>query len=193
MKSLYCALALLTLVGCTTQQMAQMQQQYESQNSGFSPNYSPAKIYSLAILPPTTSAKLDNQASLSGLYDFAGMTMMQTGHFSAVERSRIDAVLKEQEFGSSGIVDPGSAARLGKVVGADAVMLINIATMKHDPFFSDNPEQREGELYVKIISSSTAEILYYGRGDGSSFNGELEALQVGLQNATSAIKHKGGN
>jgi curli biogenesis system outer membrane secretion channel CsgG len=173
--------------------MAQMQQQYETQNSGFSPNYSATKIYTLAILPPTSSAKLGNDADLSALYDHAGMTMLQTGHFTPVERSRIEAVLKEQEFGSSGIVDPSSAAKLGKVVGADAVMMTNVATMKHDAFFADQPDQRECELYVKVVSSSTAEILYYGRGDQSSFNGELDALQGAFQNATSAIKHKGSN
>lgn len=183
------AIALL-LLACSPAAMQQMQKQYETQNSGFSPNYDAGKVYSLAVLPPKAGGQIDNRENLGGFYDFIGLTMLQTGHFAPVERGRIDAVLKEQEFGTSGVVDPATAARLGKVVGADAVMMTNIAFTKHDEFFGDSPDQRETELYVKIVLTSTAEILYYGRGEGSSFSGELEAWQGALQLAIGAIKRK---
>ena len=109
------------------------------------------------------------------------MTMIQNGHFSEVERSRIDVALKEQEFGAGGVVDPSSAARLGKVLGADAVMLTNIVSSKNNPFFND-PKQRETELNVRIVSSSTAEVLFRGRGQGSSFQRRARSVAVGLRN-----------
>jgi hypothetical protein len=187
MRSVYAVLVVLLFAACP--EMTRMEQAYEKQNSGFSPNYNPGKVYTLAMLPPT-GARHEDAANLNGLYDFAGMTMLQTGHFTPVERSRIDAVLKEQEFGASGVVDQSTAARIGKVLGADAVMMLNIASTKHDPFFDDSPNQRETELYVKIISSSTAEVLYYGRGQGSSFEGTLSAWQAAFQLAVGALKSK---
>jgi hypothetical protein len=185
----FCLALILLLAGCA--KVSQIQRQYEDANSGFSPRFDPQKIYSLAILPPTSGVTLVDKTNLNGLYDFAGMTMLQTNHFVPVERTRIDAVLKEQEFGASGIVDPSTAAKLGKVLGADAVMLVTVASSKHNAFF-DDPNEREVEMYVKVISSTTAEVLYYGRGEGTSFEGELDALQAGFQLAIGALKRKGG-
>lgn len=187
---LTCALLVVTLLaGCAT--MNRMQRDYEDANSALSPNFDQNKIYTLAILPPS-GLQTASAANQGGLYDFAGMSMIQTGHFSLVERSRIDALLKEQEFGASGVVDPSTAARLGKVLGADAVMLISIAYTRHDDFFTDSPEQRETELYVKVISSSTAEVLYYGRGQATSMASELEAWQSAFSVAIGKLKRKGG-
>lgn len=179
--------ALLLLAGCTA-----MQQQTIAQNTAISPNFDQNRIYSLAILPPTSNGAIDETGDIEGLREFAGMTMIQTGRFTEVERSRIDVALKEQEFGTSGIVDPGKAAALGKVLGADAVLLTTIVSTKNDPFFND-PKQRETELNVRIVSSSTAEVLFRGRGQGSSFEGELEAWQSAFAMAVAGIPRKGGN
>jgi curli biogenesis system outer membrane secretion channel CsgG len=182
--------ALLLLAGCAA--MQQMQQQTIAQNTAISPNFDQNRIYSLAILPPTSNGAIDEAGNIEGLREFAGMTMIKTGRFTEVERSRIDVALKEQEFGTSGIVDPGTAARLGKVLGADAVLLTTIVSTKNDPFFND-PKQRETELNVRIVSSSTAEVLFRGRGQGSSFNGELEAWQSAFAMSVAGIPRKGGN
>ena len=182
--------ALLLLAGCAA--MQQMQQQTIARNTAISPNFDQNRIYSLAILPPTSSGTVDEAGDVEGLREFAGMTMIQTGRFTEVERSRIDVVLKEQEFGAAGVVDPSTAARLGKVLGVDAVLLTSIVSTKNDPFFND-PKQRETELNVRIVSSSTAEVLFRGRGQGSSFNGELEAWQSAFAMSVAGIPRKGGN
>lgn len=186
MRLKYLTLILIVLAGCSVQQM---QKQYVQQNSATSPNFDSTKVYTLAVLPPDGIPSTDT-SEIEGLRDFAAMTMIQTGHFSEVERSRIDVAMKEQEFGTSGVVDAGSAAKLGKVLGADAVMLTSIVYTKHNDFFNDSPEQRETEVNVRVVSSSTAEVLYRGHGQGSSFNGELEAWQSAFQLAVAALKHK---
>ncbi len=151
-----------------------------------SPNFKMDRTWRIAILPPAS-----DQAGTSGLYDHAGLLLMKPGKFSLVDRTEVDRILKEQQFGSSGVVDPGTAARLGKLMGAEAVMFINITSVKHDEFFSDSPNQRDAQLYVKIISVETAEVLYYAQGQGSSFDGPEEALSSALDTALGPLIMKG--
>lgn len=45
-----------------------------------------------------------------------------TDFYELVERSRVQQVLKEQNFSNSDLVDPEQAAQLGKILGVDAVV-----------------------------------------------------------------------
>jgi len=151
-----------------------------------SPNFTMDRIWRIAILPPDVA-----QAGTSGLLDHAGLLLMKPGRFSLVDRSQVDKILQEQQFGSSGIVDPATAAKLGKLMGAEGVMTINITSVKHDEFFSDSPDQRDAQLYVKIISVETSEVLYYAQGAGSSFEGPASALDGALDTALGPLIKKG--
>lgn len=42
--------------------------------------------------------------------------------YSVVEREVIEKILREQNFGASGHVDPTTAAQIGKIVGADFIV-----------------------------------------------------------------------
>ena len=43
--------------------------------------------------------------------------LVDGGNFSVIERTRIDRVLQEQNFGQTGRVDANSAAKLGRILG----------------------------------------------------------------------------
>ncbi|MBM4139873.1 MAG: hypothetical protein FJ242_00035 [Nitrospira sp.] len=49
--------------------------------------------------------------------------LTKSGVFTVVERKRLDALLQEQDFQSSGNVDPQTAVKIGKMLGADIVVL----------------------------------------------------------------------
>jgi TolB-like protein len=49
--------------------------------------------------------------------------LVETGKFKVVERSRIDRLLKEQQFVQSGVVDADSAAKIGKILSVDVVII----------------------------------------------------------------------
>ncbi len=49
--------------------------------------------------------------------------LLGVGRFKVVEKMKIDEILKEQAFGASGAVDQASAARIGRLSGADAIMI----------------------------------------------------------------------
>lgn len=57
--------------------------------------------------------------------DLAGMLtneLASTGAFQMVERNKLDAILDEQDLGASGRVSPSTAARVGKMVGAQYIV-----------------------------------------------------------------------
>jgi len=66
-------------------------------------------------------------------------------------------------------------------------MTINITSIAHDPFWTDEPAQRDATLHVKIISVETAEVLYTASGQGSDFEGAAGALRLALQVAMMGI------
>jgi len=48
--------------------------------------------------------------------------LVNSGSLLVIERSRIDEILKEQDFSHSVVVDAGTAARIGKILSVDAVI-----------------------------------------------------------------------
>ncbi|OGR87952.1 MAG: hypothetical protein A3A86_06100 [Elusimicrobia bacterium RIFCSPLOWO2_01_FULL_60_11] len=49
--------------------------------------------------------------------------LMATGKFDVVERSRIKKMLEEQHFGLTGAVDAETAQKVGKLIGAQGIMI----------------------------------------------------------------------
>lgn len=57
-----------------------------------------------------------------GLADMLSGDLGATGALTLVERVELEKVLREQELGLSGLVDPGSAPAVGKLLGADLLV-----------------------------------------------------------------------
>jgi curli biogenesis system outer membrane secretion channel CsgG len=56
----------------------------------------------------------------------------QDGKFTVVERAKVSAVLKEQDFGASGRVKKGTQARIGQIRGADFAIMGDIVAFGRD-------------------------------------------------------------
>ncbi|MFO7650801.1 MAG: CsgG/HfaB family protein [bacterium] len=177
----------ITGAGCVVSP-AVMQQMAASQPHSISPNFDLSRMWRVAVMPPTGSADVPP----ANLYDAAQLAAMRTGKLVLVDRAEVERLLREQEFSYSGLVDPSTAARLGKLLGAEAVMLVNVTRLEHDDFFSDNPNQRDAEVFVKLISVQTAEVLYYSQGQASSFEGADDALSGAVQVALMPLQQAGG-
>ncbi len=61
-----------------------------------------------------------------GLTEMLTTALTQQTQFVVLERSKVDQVLNEQNFGASGRVDPASAAQAGKVLGAQVLIFGDI-------------------------------------------------------------------
>jgi len=111
----------------------------------------------LALAGPNTLAVLYFQNSGGPAYDAlkVGMTQMLindlvgTEGVTVVERTALQAILDELELGHSGMVDPDTAARVGKLLGAE--------WMAMGTYF-----ELGGTLYVqsRIVQVETGEILH---------------------------------
>ena len=57
-----------------------------------------------------------------GASDMLSTELVKTGAFRVMERDKIAAVMKEQNFGQSGRVDSATAVRLGKILGVKYII-----------------------------------------------------------------------
>ncbi len=181
-SAMMAAALLLYLTGCSATTLAAFQ---GPSNYAKSPVFDSKPMWRTAVLPP--SSTLPSLTQTQGLYDYAGMALLRSGRFTVVDRSAVDQILREQEFSYSGVADQATAVQLGRLLGAEAVMMINVTSVAHDSFWSDNPSQRDAELHVKIISVETSEILYTAVGQGSDFDGAEGALRSALEVALMGI------
>ena len=161
-----------------TIQMADLQ--HSPVDYAISPAFDEKPVWRTAVLPPMESLGY-SLSRTAGLYDYAGMALLRTGRFTVVDRTVVDQLLDEQEFSYSGVVDQATSVQLGRLLGAEAVMTINVTRISHDSFWDDEPAQRDAVLHVKIISVETSEVLYTSVGQGTDFEGAEGALRMALE------------
>ena len=71
-----------------------------------------------------------------GIADLTVKYLVQDGTYSVIERKAMDKVLAEQNFSNSDRANPNSAAKIGKLLGVDAI-IVGSVTQRH-------PEQQNG-------------------------------------------------
>ena len=74
-----------------------------------------------------------------GLHALAVKRLQEAGKFRVVERSNINTVLAEQDFGAGNRVKQGTQSKVGRIIGADAILMGTITT-----FGRDDKKQRVG-------------------------------------------------
>lgn len=87
---------------------------------------------------------------------FFAMELVKRG-YTVVERGKVQALLKEQEFQASDITTDEGAAKAGKVLNVPAVVIISIPTYKE-----------EMNMTAKMIDVEDGSILWLGSGFGST-------------------------
>jgi hypothetical protein len=71
--------------------------------------------------------------------------LVSNGTLTVIERSRIDQVLKEQSLSMTGIMDSGTAAKIGQILSVDAVIIGTIhVTEKNIEFFARVIQSEKG-------------------------------------------------
>jgi curli biogenesis system outer membrane secretion channel CsgG len=67
-----------------------------------------------------------------GISDLLVQKLVENGKYSVIERNALDKVLGEQNFANSDRVDPSSAAKIGRILGVDAVIMGSITRFGRD-------------------------------------------------------------
>ncbi|MBV8050532.1 MAG: hypothetical protein JOZ80_05050 [Acidobacteriaceae bacterium] len=111
--------------------------------------------------------------------------LVQDGKVSVIERSAIDKILSEQNLTNSDRADPVTAAKLGKLLGVDAIILGSITHYDYDEKmkgYIGGGRRRRGtappqakydmtaklQISARLVSSDTAEVLAVSEGVGET-------------------------
>ena len=94
----------------------------------------------------------DFEASQVGLQQILITELARNSGLRIVERSRISEIISEQDLGQSGRVDPNTAARVGRIVGAKFMVLGSFIDL-----FGDF------RIDVRIVDVETTEIIRTNR------------------------------
>ena len=132
-----------------------------------------------------------NQDVGKGIADLLVTKLVQSGVYTVVERKQIEKILAEQNFGASGRVDATTAARIGKILGVDTLIMGSINTFGRDDSSKSkagaggvrlpggipglggmkvNREKAKAVVGVnfRMVNTTTAEIFYAGDARGES-------------------------
>lgn len=96
--------------------------------------------------------------------------IVQIGDLTVIERSRIDQILKEQSFSMTGAVDSGTAAKIGKILSVDAVIIGTIRVKNGEIEFIARVIQSEKGIILSSVNErlKTAEAADDGSDDSSA-------------------------
>jgi curli biogenesis system outer membrane secretion channel CsgG len=139
-----------------------------------------------------------------GIADLLVDKLVQDGTYSVVERKALDKILAEQNFSNSDRADSNSAAKIGKVLGVDAIIIGSITEFGRDDKKTDvgggalggvtgrfgigGISKKNSKAVVAItarmISTDTAEILASATGKGESSRSGTGLLSNGGSTST---------
>lgn len=121
-----------------------------------------------------------------GIADLLVQRLVEDGKYTVIERKALDKVLGEQNFSNSDRADPATAARIGKVLGVDAIIVGSITKFGRDDksttiggagvglgrFGLGGVQKRDAKavcnISARMVDTSTAEILAAVTGNGES-------------------------
>ncbi|HSP07296.1 MAG TPA: CsgG/HfaB family protein, partial [Acidobacteriota bacterium] len=126
--------------------------------------------------------------------------LVNSGQFSVIERQKLQSILAEQSLGASGAVQASTAAKIGKLLGAQLIFTGSITAFSIKKTggsiagFGANYSKAESKLDVRMIDVNTGEILLVasGAGDkkmgGASFHGTSFEQQYDEGVASEALR-----
>ncbi len=122
------------------------------------------KVDAVLTHPPGLGLKIDRVAFLPGrdlnsreLADQITAALVQSRSMEVVDRSHLDSVLKEQELGAGGYVDPATIASLGKLLGPTALVIVNVNRCdfaKSQATREERTKDKQGVEHIRIEKKS---------------------------------------
>jgi curli biogenesis system outer membrane secretion channel CsgG len=122
-----------------------------------------------------------DEGGAKGISNLLTNKLVQNGNFIVVERSRIEAILAEQNLAVSGRIEPTTAVQIGRILGVDAVLLGSVTK-----FYVEDKSQGVSlggflglggnskkqtatvQLTTRLVSTATGEILAVSEGNGKA-------------------------
>lgn len=99
--------------------------------------------------------------------------LLKTGKFSVIERAQLQAILQEQQLGQSGLTNAATAAKVGQLLGAQLILTGSITQFSIERTqlgirgIGGALSKAESILDVRLVDTSTGEVLLAAQGSGS--------------------------
>jgi curli biogenesis system outer membrane secretion channel CsgG len=121
-----------------------------------------------------------------GITDLLVKYLVQDGTYSVIERQQLDKIMAEQNFSNSDRANPASAAKLGKLLGVDVIIVGAVTQFGNETKnqniggggggwggyglggFSHKKSKAIVSLDARIVNIDTAEIIAVAEGHGES-------------------------
>ncbi|HEV2484025.1 MAG TPA: CsgG/HfaB family protein [Terracidiphilus sp.] len=132
-----------------------------------------------------------------GIADLLVTNLVKDGSYSVIERKALDKIMAEQNFSNSNRADPTSAAKLGKLLGVDAILVGSITEFGNETkktglggaggnwggfglggFGHSNSKANVG-IDARLVNVDTGEILAVAEGKGQSSRSSTSMLGGG--------------
>lgn len=131
-----------------------------------------------------------------GVSDIVVGQLVDTGKYRVIERSRLMEIIDEQNLGASGRVDPATAAQIGRLLGAELIMVGSITQFdlqeRGTGFgffgfgFGNQTKKALVTLNTRVINSTTGEIMMSAEGQAevAQVDGDVRIRGVGVGTST---------
>src|SRR5579871_2653927 len=132
-----------------------------------------------------------------GIADLLVTGLVKDGSYSVIERKALDKIMAEQNFSNSDRANPTSAAKLGKLLGVDAIIVGSITQFGNEtkntniggaaggfvPFGLGNVGKKKSKAIVaitaRLVDVDTGEIVGVAEGKGESSRESTTLLGAG--------------
>ncbi|HUL32511.1 MAG TPA: CsgG/HfaB family protein [Candidatus Eisenbacteria bacterium] len=132
-----------------------------------------------------------------GISDMLVEKLVNGGQYSVIERNALDKILKEQNFSNSDRADSSTAAKIGAVLGVDAIIIGSITQFGRDDQHTNvggggyglgrfglggvgtSKSKAVVAISARIINTSTAEIMAAVTGKGESTRSDTKLIGGG--------------
>ena len=127
-----------------------------------------------------------------GMAEMLATALVETGKFKVLERQQIHDVLGEQDLGASGRVDPATAAKIGKILGARYLVYGTVNEFEYSKAgggggvriggfrIGANEASAHVGMDIRIVDAVTSEILFSTR---STAEAKRSGFKVGYSGA----------
>ncbi|HUJ31361.1 MAG TPA: CsgG/HfaB family protein [Candidatus Acidoferrum sp.] len=143
--------------------------------------------FDYATVQTASSAMFGSNVDIGkGISDLLVKYLVQDGTYSVIERKALDKILGEQNFSNSDRANPTSAAKIGKLLGVDAIIVGSITQFGNETKntniggaggglgrfgvggFGQKKSKAIVNIDARIVDIDTAEILGVASGHGES-------------------------
>ena len=132
----------------------------------------------IAVLDFEGNEKLEGKVELK-LSDMLITSLVQSGKFDLIERTKINNLINEQKLGMSGMIDESTAAEMGKILGAEYVVFgtVTSATQQNYDKFGYELVVIEVVIDVRAVETTTGKILLAESSSGKSESKIIKSSQ----------------